>query len=135
LTNLQRQHETEQERVVREAEERGRQEIRGQMEEQSAQHTRELVTSRVIAAAAGKLRDPELAGRLVDVGPMASEADPAKREALIGGAIDALIKERPYLASDGHAPSKPQPLVTPGPRSQPADRGARRREGRAWLRP
>ena len=70
--------------------------------------------------AAGKLNDPSDAVRLLDM----SEFDPDDEKAM-SDAIDALIKDKPYLAAKSRVPP-----VDQGPQGEPVEA----KSGNDWLR-
>lgn len=124
LAEFRRSAESEQERVVREAEERG------------FARAAPIVLEAVFAvAAAGRMRDPEDAARLVDESVreelLTLDAEGRRRRAT--EAIDELLEARPYLALNGdESTSTRGTLVSHGARSS-----TRRQEGGTpdeWLR-
>jgi len=125
VQTLRRQHESEQERAIREAEERRDAEWQERLDGLTSEHVRQTVAMQVVAAAAGKLRDPQLAAKLIDVVPIAAESDEGKRDKLIADALEALLKANPYLSADASPP-----VVSQGGRSTPPGQGAER----SWLR-
>lgn len=123
LERHRRESETESERLVREAEQRGR-------DTASAEYERRLATSAVIAGAAGRLRDPADAAAHLDVDAIAA-AKPDDQPALITRLLDDLLTAKPYLALDATNGGSGA-LVSQGGRSQPP--GSSPGTPDAWLR-
>lgn len=127
LDRIRREHETEQERLVREAEERGRAEAEAEYRETVAANELKLVANAVIAKAAGRFADPEDAVLYLPLEKLVAETDERKRGALIEKYLAELLERKPHLAN---GTGSRQPLVAQGGRSE---RPARPNE-RSWLR-
>jgi hypothetical protein len=112
LEELRKAHESEQERVVREAEERGKQAAAGE-------YAPRLLEADLAIAAAGRLRDPQDA-----VGLISSEArqellelrDREARRKRADAVIEELLEAKPYLAAE-RSDDRGKGLVTQGARS------------------
>lgn len=128
---LQRKHESEQERIVREAEQRGRAAAQAEHTETVQGYERALVTAAVEARAAGRFNDPADAVLNLSVDDLVAETDPRKRTDRIDKALTDLLTAKPYLARTGNG--RPPVLVTQGPRSDERTGRPRDRE-RSWLR-
>lgn len=128
LEDLQRRHETEQQRAIREAEERGRSAGRTERDDEVAGVRRESATFAIKARAADRFADPDDAVRLLPLDELLGEPDAAKRDAAVDRALDELLTAKPYL---GREQRPPQPLVSQGGRSDAPN--GRPRE-RSWLR-
>ena len=124
---LERERETETEKLVREAEQRGR-------EAALAEATTKLVTAEVKAAAAGRFRDPADALSLIDHDELVAEADDGKRAKLIGDALDDIAEAKPYLlgTSTSDDGGERRGLVSQGARSGQQQGGGG--DPDAWLR-
>lgn len=128
LQTLEREHETEQERVVREAEERGRSEGKAEVDRITADFERRLATMAIKAKAADRFADADDAVRLLPLDDLLAESDEQTRDRKVDKALADLLEQKPYLGRDSNGR---RPLVTQGGRSdQP---GGRPRE-RSWLR-
>ena len=125
---LQRQHESEQERAIREAEERGRQAAQADTNRIVAEYERRLATAAIRARAAGGFADPDDAVRMLDLDQLLAERDERRREQQVDKALAALLEAKPYLARERERAGV---LISQGGRSQPPD--GRPRE-RSWLR-
>lgn len=92
VAELERQGQTDQERAVTDAREQARREALGEVNAR-------LVAAEVRARAAGKLANPELAARLLDLDQFVpSDGEDIDGDA-IGAAIDELVTAEPYLAA------------------------------------
>jgi hypothetical protein len=129
LERIRREHETEQDRVVREAEERGRAAAQAEHTDVVAGYERRLATERIRGKAAGRFADADDAVRLLDLDRLLAETDERRREQAVDKALGELLEQKPYLATGRSG--APPPLITQGGRSQPPD--GRPRE-RSWLR-
>ena len=126
LAELRKDQESELERQIREAEQRG-----------FDKAAPILLEAELAIAAAGKMRDPRLAARLVP--EQAREAileakDSDERAARAETAIEELLEAHPYMAAEqqnGPAAS-PRSLVTQGARTQKPGAGATTPD--EWLR-
>lgn len=121
---LQREHETEQQRHDREIEERVRAQLSADHERELAAIRRERLADRVKIRAAGKFADPDDAPFYVDLDALATAENPD--EAIDKQLADVLERKGHLAARNGGR----QPLVSQGPRSE---RPARPNE-RQWLR-
>jgi hypothetical protein len=127
LERIQRDHESEQERAIREAEERGR---TAELEERAqivAGYERRLAIEVVRARAGVRFADPDDAVAMLDLDALLAEQDPARRAQKVDQALEKLLEEKPYLGKDGRGRG---PLVTQGGRSGEATRPRER----SWLR-
>lgn len=95
-----------------------------------------LVAAEVKAAAVGKVADPALVPKLIDLSTFAPDADGNVDGKAITSAIDALLAEHPYLAAvpskppvPGSGDAGPKGSPNPGQLTQ-ADLVRMRREGR-----
>lgn len=129
LARRDRERETEQERIIREAKQEAIAEKDAEIDALKKEHLREQVKSRLIAAAAGKLRDPNDAAAYIDPAQIVDEDDDAKRETLITERIAKLVKDKPYLAAETSGPRPP--LVAQGART---GQSSARPQGHRWLR-
>jgi hypothetical protein len=125
LERVQTEGLSEQERVVAEAELRGRQAA-------EAEHGRRLLEAQLRAAAAGKLQDPADALRYLDLEALLDEElddrELAKR-------VDRLVVEKPYLAvANGDAGGKRVGVRSQGARTAPGGTKEADADGSAWLR-
>lgn len=129
LEAMARQNESDQERAVREAEERGAASKQQEIERLQAEHARELVLLSIRAKAAERFADPDDVVRLLgDTDEIVSVEDERARAVRITQALDQLAESKPYLLrQNGERP----PLVSQGGRSDAP--GTRTRE-RSWLR-
>lgn len=82
---------TEQERVIEEAKEQARAELK-------AEYDAKILRSRILAAAADVLNDPNDAALYI------SDLDPEASEDEVRAAVTLLAKEKPYLAKKPAAP-------------------------------
>ena len=130
LEQLRREHETEQERVVRENAERVRAEVAAEYEQQIVELQRGRATDRIRVMAAGTFRDPEDAVRMLNVDGLLAEADLQKRDKLAAKALQDLLEAKPYLARQEERPAPS--LLAQGMRSPPP---GERPQSRSWLRP
>jgi hypothetical protein len=89
--------EKERDKAVREAEERTRKEITGTANAR-------LVKASVRVEAATKLADPEDAVRFLNLDEFSVDDDGEVDGKAIASAIDALLKQKPYLAAKGKTP-------------------------------
>lgn len=124
LASFKKQSETETEKQLREAEERG-----------FARAIPMLVDSEMAIAAAGKLRDPGVASSLVDQATreeLAGMSDPADRRARCKELVDDLLEKYPYMAVGQDGNGKTDKLVTQGGRSRAPAGSAQSPD--AWLR-
>ncbi len=128
LTRLEREHESEQERVIREAEERGHASAQGEIDKLRASYERQLATLAIKARAADRFADPDDAIRLLPLDELLAEPDERTRDQRIDKALADLLEAKPYLARDQ---ARRPPLVTQGGRSEQPN--GRPRE-RSWLR-
>src|SRR5262245_37788369 len=127
LQALQREHETEQERVVREAEERGRQQGQAEVEKITADFERRLATMAIKAKAADRFNDPDDAVLHLPLDELLAIENEKARTNAVDKALEDLLTAKPYLGrGDGR-----RPLVTQGGRSEQPN--GRPRE-RSWLR-
>jgi len=126
LGAVERSHESEQDRAVREAEERGRSAAQAEIDELRAGYERQLAISAIKARAAGRFADPDDAVRLLALDELLAEPDQQRRDQQVEKALTDLLEAKPYLARETR-----RPLVTPGGRSEPPN--GRPRE-RSWLR-
>lgn len=113
LQELRQAHESEQEKAVREAEERG-----------ALQATQtlapRLLEADLAIAAAGRLRDPQDAAGLLPretLDALLRVEETSERRKLADAAIADLLEAKPYLATDDANGSKGGGLVTQGGRS------------------
>lgn len=93
LEKVRKANETDSEKAVREAEERGRQAA-------LASVTTRLVSSEIRVAASPKLRDPADAEALLGDVSRFADKDGNVDAAAIGKAIDDLLKSKPYLGKN-----------------------------------
>jgi hypothetical protein len=112
------------ERAVAEAEQRGRAAA-------DAEHGRKLLEAQVLAAAAGKLRDPQDAIRYLNLEELL-ELDEGDRK--IGDRIAELVKEKDYLAAANGDTATTRGVRSQGARTTPGDAKASDTDGSAWLR-
>lgn len=119
LERLKREGMSDQDKAVAEAKAQARAEA---LKETAA----ERVGDAAVAAAAGKLANPELARRLLDLPALLDDEGNFDRKA-IAKAVDQLVKDEPYLAANGNG--KPSGSGDGGARgSKPAA------DMNAWLR-
>lgn len=109
LDDLQAASLSEQERAVKEAEDRGRTEALGSANAR-------ILRAEVKALAGGKLADPEDAVRLLDLTEFDVSDDGTVDTKAISSAIDELVKQKPYLSPNGQ---RPAPL--PGGGARPSE--------------
>ena len=84
--------------------------------ESSTRLQQQLLEQTVVAAAGGKLADPQDAVRMLDLTRFKISPDGKVDSKGIGEAVDKLVTDKPYLRA-GSTPGRPQPL--PGPGAQP----------------
>ena len=123
------QHESEQEKAIREAVEQARGEERSKWQ-------RDLLEAQVTAQAAGKLADPDDAISLLPLEDLLAEEDAERRKAKVEKAIADLLEQKPYLAAGangGDDRGRGRELVTQGPRSD-APTKTEDRSADDWLR-
>lgn len=113
--------ESEHERLVREA-------VEAERERLTAEFAGERLHNRLRIRAAGKLRDPDDA-----VLHLSGALDPNANDAAIDEALEALLKERDYLAAPAIANGERAGLVTQGARS-PAPGAGREQTPDDWIR-
>jgi len=104
------------ERAVAEAADKARNETR-------AEYDRRLVAAEARARAAGKLANPELAARLLDLDKFMPDAGEDIDGDAISAAIDELVKAEPYLSATPPAPTGDQ--GTPPAKTGTVPAGAR----------
>lgn len=126
LAELRAAQESEQERLVREAEQRG-----------FERAVPMLLEAEMAIAAAGRLRDPGDAARLIgeDVRTeLLAMTDPTARRERAVQAVEELIEAKPYMAVDANGGSPPATgdLVTQGGRS--SQRPGESSSPDAWIR-
>ncbi|HKE75083.1 MAG TPA: hypothetical protein VKB57_15780 [Acidimicrobiales bacterium] len=126
LQALQREHETEQERLVREAEDRGRQEGQAEVERITADFQRQLATMAIKAKAADRFNDAADAVLHLPLDELLAIDNEATRDQAVDKALADLLEAKPYLGR-----GERRPLVTQGGRSEQPN--GRPRE-RSWLR-
>ena len=108
LEQLRSEHESGQEKAVREA-----------VEQERERWQRLVVEAQVAAGAAGKLQDPADAVALVSVEELLAETDEEKRQQLLDKQLDELVERKPYLALNGTREQEGgRQLVTQGARSR-----------------
>jgi hypothetical protein len=129
LEALQRKHESEQEKMIREAEERGRKAANVDHEQTITGYERRLAEFAIHARAAERFNDPGDAVLNLSVDEIVAETDPQRRNEKIDNALTTLLEQKPYLGRS--APPPRQPLVTQGGRSEPPNGKSRDRQ---WLR-
>lgn len=88
-----------------------------------------ILEAEVLAAAGGRLHNPADAVAFLDLSDLDPDTDPTELRATITGAIDAMLKERPYLRSpktsgDADGGAKPKP-ATDGKDLTPTQRMSR----------
>jgi hypothetical protein len=127
LAEVEKSAMSDTEKAVAEAREEG---YRAAMAEVGTRELRAYVRE----AAAGKLRDPADAVRLLDLDALA-EVKEDDRDAAIRDAIDHLIGSKPYLALDTNGARGPASLITQGARSGATpDPGAAASSPDEWIR-
>ena len=102
LADLRKQHMTESEKALAEARAEGRKAALGEV-------TERLLAAEVRAAAAAKMADPGDAVHLLDLDGLANEDGTVDSKG-VAARIDALLKDKPYLAKpapSGGGPGKP----------------------------
>jgi hypothetical protein len=114
LDDLRKKHMSESEKALAEARAEGRKAAMGDV-------TKRLLAAEVRAAAAAKMADPGDAVHLLDLDGLADDDGNIDSKG-IGSRIDALLKEKPYLA-------KPATPRTPGKPPQGARDGANNGSG------
>ena len=129
LERIRTDHESENEKIVREAVEVARAEV-------VASYEQRLLEAQIARQAAGKLRDPEDAVRLLPIADLVQIADEGERARRVDAAIAELLETKSYLALNGQTETPPSrtSLVTQGGRSAPP---RDRREGTdadSWIR-
>lgn len=97
LDKIRKQHMSDAEKAVAQAKEEGRAEALSTANER-------LLKAEVRAAAAGKLADPNIAVRLLDLSEFEVSADGDVDTKAITKAIDGLAKQYPALAANGGGP-------------------------------
>lgn len=110
LADLRKQSMSEQERAVVEAREQARTEA-------LAEANRRIINAEVKAAAAGKLANPKLGTRLLDLDQFKVDDEGNVDVEAISAAIDGLLEAEPYLAA-GATPRTPG-SADGGPRGAP----------------
>jgi len=130
LAKLEKEHESEQERAVREAQEKGREEAKAESDKAAADYERRIAMLRIESAAAGSFADPHDAVSLLPLDDLLSERDEASRDKKVEAALAKLLEEKPYLAANGSASGKRPPLVTQGARGS----GEGRSKERSWIK-
>jgi len=120
--------ESETERTTREA-------VDSAIAETRSTYERRLLEATIARVAAGRLRDPEDAVRLLPVEELIAIEDESEQRKRLDDAIDELIEAKPYLVgADTPNGETTRRLVTQGGRSE---RPGTRREGTdadSWLR-
>jgi hypothetical protein len=131
LERLRTQHESDSEKTVREAVDEARAEV-------ASNYERRLLEAQVARQAAGTLRDPEDAVRLLPMDELLGIADERERAKRVDDALSELVESKPYLANaNGETASSGgrSTLVTQGGRSERP--GGSRSEGTSpddWIR-
>lgn len=125
---LEREHESEQQRLVREAVERDREAEAGKRDELTAGYERQLAIAAVERKAAGVFADPGDVIRLLPLEDILAETDPRRRDTLIDKLLSKFAQDKPYLLREQ---TPRPPLVTQGARSERQDGKPRER---SWLR-
>jgi hypothetical protein len=115
---------SEKERELAEAEQRGRAAA-------AAEHGRRLLEAQVLAAAAGKLQDPDDAVRYLDLEGLL-ELDEDDRE--LDKRIDRLVDEKPYLGVSDNGAGRKVGVQSQGARTKPGGTKDTDVDGSAWLR-
>lgn len=117
---------SEQERAVAEAELRGRQAA-------EAESGRRLLEAQVLAAGAGKLRDPADAVRYLDLDGLL-ELDEDDRD--LEKRVAKLVDEKPYLglSDNGDSSGRRVGVQSQGARTKPGETKSADADGSAWLR-
>ena len=110
LAAIKQQHETDQERAIREAREEAANEVR-------TEFATERLADRIRVAAAKKLNDPEDAVRLLDLDAFDASSDSLASE--IEAQIGSLIESKPYLAVTSETPSGSTDAGSRTPPSKP----------------
>jgi hypothetical protein len=91
------------EKKIAAAVEAARDEVRKEIEAETAVKVadadRRVLASRVLTAATGKLTNPADAQAFINVDDLERDAQGNVTDTALGGAVEALIKERPYLAA------------------------------------
>jgi hypothetical protein len=128
LERLQKQHETEQERLVREAEERGRQTATTEHQTAVLGYERQFVTLAIQARAADRFNDPQDAVLNLAIDELVEERDEKRRRDKIDKALTELLTAKPWLAKK---PERSGSVITQGARTEQPN--GRPRE-RSWLR-
>lgn len=105
-------HKTEAEKAIDAARKEGAESVQAKVNEK-------LKASAAVAAAAGKLANPKLAAKLIDLSDITVDDDGEVDEAALSKAIDDLLKTDPYLAAD----AKPRPGSGGGGARQDAPTG------------
>jgi hypothetical protein len=129
LEALQRKHESEQEKMIREAEDRGRQAANVDYQQAITGYERRLAEFAIVARAAERFNDPGDAVLNLAVDEIVAETDQQRRYEKIDKALTTLLEQKPYLGRTSIVPR--QPLVTQGGRSEPPNGKSRDRQ---WLR-
>jgi hypothetical protein len=124
LAEMRQASESESERLVREAEDRGRSAA-------AETYERRLAEADVVAVAAGRMRDPRDAVAYLDLSELVDVSDLEDRRRIIGDQLDRLLESKPYLALDDSNGTR-GPLVSSGGRSEPPASGAQTPD--AWIR-
>lgn len=97
LATLREQQLPDAERALAAARREGADEARAELTKSLG---RRLVEAEVLAAAAGKLVDPEAAVRFLELDELVNDDLSVDRKA-VAGALDELLKAKPYLAATG----------------------------------
>lgn len=94
---------TDDEKRIADAVAAARDEIRAQLEAETqakiAEADRKVLSARMFSAAAGKLTNPADASAFITIDDLERDAQGDVSDAAISAAIEALVKERPYLAA------------------------------------
>jgi len=127
---LKRKHESEDEKRVREIEERVRAENKAEVDKVTADYERRLATQAIKTKAAGRFNDAnDAVAALREAGTLDAllATDGQKRDQAVDKALADLLEAKPYLGRNGDR----RPTMTPGGRS---DQPNSRPRERSWLR-
>lgn len=94
--------------AVEAAREQMRQEIEAETATKVAAAERRVLVARVMSVAAGRLTNPADAQAFLDLDTLERDAQGDVTDASIVGAVEALLKERPYLAAKANSGSADQ---------------------------
>jgi hypothetical protein len=99
IDELNRQNQSEEERRIADAVAAATADVTATFEQQLAAKERQLLTSRLSAAAAGKLTNPADALAFISLDDLDRDGEGNVTDETLSGAVEKLREERPYLAA------------------------------------